>query len=157
MEDGLIEFHHYYRRSKGRRKGIVHAIICPHTRNVGIGWSMCNHARGDVFDPQIGRDIARKRALKALNKQDTKSVVHYFPKHISMEPDPNGWKIYGFYTSPPTLVPSVGKLTERVLRVLDALCRVKADSSFEVPSDPSPAFVGDDDHAKGTAGGNPIF
>lgn len=142
MEDGLIEFHHYHRRSKGRRKGVVHAIICPYTRNVGIGWSMCNHARGDVFDPPTGRDIARRRALKHLQKQNSGTVLHL---QTNTPGSKTGWKIYGAHASPVTLASSVDKLMGRIERVLHSVDMRNYNTTF----------VGDDDHTKGI--GNPIL
>lgn len=154
MEEGLIEFHQYFRRSKNRRKGIVYAIVIPGTKRIGIGWSMCNHARGDVFDAVVGRDIARRRALKGLHKQDQNTTITFFTSH---KLSGCSWQVHGVDGKwPDTLAPSMSKLVDRIRRVMKAVeDREACHEAHHVQSDPSPPFVGDDDHAKGQ--GSPIF
>lgn len=152
--DGIIEFHQFHRKgAKNSKRGVIHVIVNVYKRQVGIGWSLCNTGRNDVFDAETGRNIARRRAEKALDKLDN-------PRYLEVS-KPNSWivdwELYGVNSFPISMLQSFQNVTKRISRVITAVSK-RDNEDQEVPqveSDPSPRFVGDDDHAKDR--GNPIF
>lgn len=152
--DGIIEFHQFHRKgAKNSKRGVIHAIIDVYKRRVGIGWSLCNTGRNDVFDAETGRNIAKRRAEKSLVKLDS-------PGYMEVS-KPNSWivtwELYGVNSFPVSMLQSFQSVTQRVSRVITAVSK-RDNEEQEVPqveSDPSPPFVGDDDHAKDQ--GNPII
>jgi hypothetical protein len=91
-----------------------------------FGWSLCDTGKGDKFDPRTGIDIARKRALKLGNKQNSDFVLNYSTDNQMT------WKIYGpMATLPDSMADSLGNATRRAFRIIDSIERREAESESE--------------------------
>ena len=147
MESKLIEFHHFHRTGK-RRRGVIHVIVNPWLRKIYVGWSLCNRGAGDYFDPQVGKDIARKRCLKLIDRDDswrdvspmTTSAVYETGKETIPSYE---WQLYmktgmGEGGVPVSMYNTLDGVAERIYRVINSVERnrtVTNEESFKNQTD----------------------
>ena len=85
----------YVKDSRGQRVGVVVA-----TGKYHIGWSKCNFAKGDKFNKDWGKFIARRRAAK-----------HSLPEEIVEECDM--WEFCDDHHIPHSVVPDFFDMVRR--------------------------------------------
>jgi len=110
----MVEFHQFHRIGS-KRRGVVHAIIDPFQQTVSYGWSLCDTGKGDTFDPKVGKEIARNRAQKLIERNKPDFHTTYLVMGMK-------WRVYHpTDTLPASMYPTLTSVAERVVRILPSI------------------------------------